>query len=165
MKLPSESNFKPPLLAASPTYTLPADGLPEAPTAMLVGLENWPGPEPGMPAWQVAVQTSLCALPSATPHPNAAMNFPVAVNFSTRALPLSATYTTPPVSWIATPTGVWNWPAPEPVLPNELTWSRNDTSVWNVMSAPVVVPSALVATARKREGVVWGRRVTLARGR
>src|SRR5262249_24129566 len=94
-KVPSESNLSTTLLPTSPTYTLPADGLPEAPTAMLVGLENWPGPGPALPAWQVRVQTSLWALPSLTPHPNAAMKLPIASNLSTRALPASATNTLP----------------------------------------------------------------------
>src|SRR5262249_48533482 len=94
-KLPLVSNFRTTLVPASPTYTSPADGPPELSTAMLVGCENWPGPEPAMPAWQVLVHTSLFAAPSATPHPQAAMKLPVGPNFSTRALPLSATYTSP----------------------------------------------------------------------
>ena len=89
------SNFEHHVVAGSPTYTSPADGPPELSTAMLVGLENWPAPEPAMPAWQVLVQTSLCAMPSVTPYPQAAMKAPVALNFCTRALPLSATYTSP----------------------------------------------------------------------
>jgi hypothetical protein len=32
-------------------------------------------------------------------------------------LPLSATKTLPLVCWIATPSGDWNWPLPEPPLP------------------------------------------------
>src|SRR5262245_63847600 len=71
-----------------------------------------------MPAWQLAMQTSLCAAPSVTPHPKVARKLPLASNFCTRALPLSATYTLPAVGETATPTGVWNWPAPEPWLPN-----------------------------------------------
>src|SRR4030095_14686247 len=59
-KKPVASNFTTTLLSASPTNTLPADATPDALlTAMLVGRESWPGPEPGMPAWQVEVQTSL----------------------------------------------------------------------------------------------------------
>src|SRR5262249_43753133 len=91
-KLASASNFKTTLLPASPTNTLFADGPGGAPTAMLVGRENWPGPEPGIPAWHVwDVQTSLCAAPSATPHPHAATKLPRASNFMIRALPASAT--------------------------------------------------------------------------
>src|SRR5262245_21186416 len=112
---------------------------------MLVGLENWPGPEPALPAWQVLVHTSLCATPSATPHPQAAMKVPFASNFCTRALPLSATYTPPglPRSSVATPTGVWNWPAPEPGLPKLLS-GRN--SAWAV-EAPSATITAHTASA------------------
>jgi hypothetical protein len=42
------------------------------------------------------------------------MKLPFTSNFCTRAFPLSATYTAPFDCWIATPTGDWNWPAPEP---------------------------------------------------
>src|SRR5262249_20912189 len=63
----------------------------------------------------------------------------------------------PFVCWSATPTGVWNWPAPEPALPNEGPWTRNDRSVWNVVSAPVVVPAAFAATTRKGREVVGER--------
>jgi len=108
---------------------------------------RWPGNVATAARRQSGTMT-VCAVPSVTPHPHAARKLPLGSNTSTRALPLSATYTAPFDCWIAIPTGVWNWPAPEPVLPNELTCSRNDTSVWNVVSAPVVVPSALVATAR-----------------
>src|SRR5262245_15701700 len=150
MKTPLASNFTTTLLPASPTNTLLAAApLVTLLNAMLVGSESWPGPEPGIPAWQLAVQTSLCAAPSATPHPQAARKLPLTSNFSTRALPLSAMYTAPFDCWIDTPTGVWSWPAPEPGLPNELTFCRNDRSVWNVVSAPFVVPAAFVATTRK----------------
>src|SRR5262249_61458294 len=102
----------------------PADGLPETPIAMLVGLANWPGPEPGIPAWQLDVQTSLCGLPSATPQPNAAMKVPLGPNSSTRALPLSPTYTVPFCARTATPTGALRCPAPVQRLPNVLTALR-----------------------------------------
>src|SRR4029453_12328844 len=46
-KLPAASNFKTTLLPASPMNTLAADGPIAVLTAMLVGRENWPGPEPG----------------------------------------------------------------------------------------------------------------------
>ena len=94
-KLPLLSNFEMTLLLKSPTYTLPFDAPPELSTATLVGLENWPAPEPAIPAWQLLVQTWLTAVPSVTPNPQAAMKVPVASNFCTRALPLSATYTSP----------------------------------------------------------------------
>src|SRR5262245_34397553 len=110
---------------------------------MLVGFENWPAPEPGMPAWQLAVQTSLCAAPSVTPHPQAARKLPLASNFCTRALPLSATYTTPFVGATATPTGVWNWPAPEPWLPNVDRGTRTACAV----AAPSASVEAQMASA------------------
>src|SRR5262249_43926313 len=94
-KLPLVSNFRATLVPASPTYTSPVDGPPELSTAMLVGRENWPGPQPALPAWQGVVHTSPFPVPSVTPHPQAAMKLPLASNFSTRALPLSATYTAP----------------------------------------------------------------------
>jgi hypothetical protein len=62
-----------------------------APIAMVVGLENCPGPEPAVPDWQWVVQTSLLACPSATPQPNASMNLPDWPNTSTRSFPVWAT--------------------------------------------------------------------------
>src|SRR5262245_4986638 len=144
---PSALNTSTTLLPGSPTNTLPADGLPEAPTAMLVGLENWPGPEPGMPAWQVRVQTSLCALPSLTPHPNAARKLPIASNLSTRALPGSATNTLPLVCWIATPIGVVNCPAPAPGVPKLLIGLNNDACAVAAPSANVKAPTAKATLA------------------
>src|SRR5262245_45407714 len=139
-KWPSASNFKTTLLPASPTNTLFFDGPDAPPTAMLVGRENWPGPEPGIPAWHVLeVQTSLFAWPSATPHPHAATKLPRASNFMTRALPLSATYTAPFDAWIATPTGVCSSPLPEPWPPNVLTGLSND-------ACAVVAPGATANT-------------------
>src|SRR5262249_41395345 len=139
MKLPLASNFSTTLLPASPTNTLPADGPPEPPTAMLVGLENWPGPEPGIPAWQLDVQTSLWGLPSATPQPNAAMKFPLGPNSSTRALPLSATYTVPFCARTATPTGALSCPAPDPWLPNVVVALSSDAC-----ALPIAAPSVSV---------------------
>src|SRR5262245_31187874 len=92
---------------------------------MLVGRENWPRPEPAIPARQLDVQTSLCTLPSLTPHPHAATKLPLASNCSTRAWPLSATYTAPFDCSIATPAGAWNWPASEPPPPKLLIWLSN----------------------------------------
>src|SRR5262249_36590162 len=86
-KLPSASNLRTVLLPQSPTNALFFDGPGALPTAMLRGLENWPRPEPAMPAWQFDVQISLRARPSATPHPHAAMKFVLELNFCTRALP------------------------------------------------------------------------------
>src|SRR5262245_13958339 len=146
---PSALNTSTTLLPGSPTNTLPADGLPEAPTAMLVGLENWPGPEPGMPAWQVRVQTSLCALPSLTPHPNAARKLPIASNLSTRALPGSATNTLPLVCWIATPIGVVNCPAPAPGVPKLLIGLNNDACAVAAPSANVKAPTAKAILATR----------------
>src|SRR5262245_56952652 len=94
-KLPLVSKFRATLVPASPTSTSPVYGPPELSTSMLMGRQNWVGPEPAMPAWQVLVHTSRFAVPSVTPHPQAAMKLPLASNFSTRALPLSATYTAP----------------------------------------------------------------------
>src|SRR5262249_31472679 len=98
--------------AASPTYTVPFVGPLLLSTATLVGVVNWPAPAPGMPAWQAVLllQTSLISAPSLTPHPQAEMNFPFLSNRSTRALPLSATYTLP-FRWVtATPAGPANLP-------------------------------------------------------
>src|SRR5262249_22068965 len=139
MKLPLASNFKATLLPASPTNTLPADGLPEAPMAMVVGLENWPGPVPGIPAWQLDVQTSLWGLPSATPQPNAAMKLPLASNSSTRALPLSATYPVPFCARTAPPAGALSCPAPDPWLPNVVTALSSDAC-----ALPAAAPSVSV---------------------
>src|SRR5262245_11892805 len=141
MKLPLASNFSTTLLPASPTNTLPADGPPELPTAMLVGLENWPGPEPGIPAWQLDVQTSLWGLPSATPQPNAAMKLPLGPNSSTRALPLSATYTVPFCARTATPTGALSCPAPDPWLPNVVLALSSDAWALSVAAPRVIVPA------------------------
>src|SRR5262249_53834297 len=138
-KVPSAVNLRTTLFPESPTNTLPFDEPGALPTAMLVGLENWPAPEPGMPAWHLEVQTSLFAAPSATPPPHAATNLLLELNFCTRALPLSATYTAPFGTWIAIPTGVWNWPAPEPGLPNESRNLRYEKT--NVTSSPVAVPA------------------------
>src|SRR5262249_30473259 len=97
MYLPFVLNFWTTLVPASPTYTSLFDELLELSTAMLVGRVNWPGPEPGMPAWHFVLflQTSLRATPSVTPHPQTEENFPVLVNFWMRAFPLSAMYTLP----------------------------------------------------------------------
>src|SRR5262249_14265198 len=110
-KVPLASNFRTTLGPASPTYTSPADGPPELSTPTLVGLESWPAPK-------------------------AALKVPVAPNFCTRLLPLSAPYTSPVLGLPATPTGAWNWPAPEPVLPKLLS-GRNS-------ACAVVAPSASV---------------------
>src|SRR5262245_40428722 len=83
-----------------------------------------------MPAWQLAMQTSLCAAPSVTPHPKVETKLPLASNFCTRALPLPAnicthalhqtrTYTLPLAGETAIPTAAWNWPLAEPWLPND----------------------------------------------
>src|SRR5262249_42322706 len=136
MKLPLASNFKTTLFPASPTNTLPADGPPETPTAMLVGLENWPGPEPGIPAWQLDVQTSLWGLPSATPQPNAAMKVPLGPNAATQALRLCAPYTVPLCARTATPPGALSCPAPDPGLPNVVTALRSDAC-----ALPIAAPS------------------------
>src|SRR5262249_11389088 len=96
--LPLRLNFWITLVPASPTYPLPFDLLLELSTATLVGNVNCPAPEPTMPAWQSDLlwQTSLCALPSLTPQPQAALNSPFLSNRWTRAFPLSATYTWAP---------------------------------------------------------------------
>ena len=96
--LPPRLNFWTTLLPTSPTYTSPFDGLLELSTAMLVGTENCPAPEPTTPAWQsvLVLQTSLTAWPSLTPHPQAPLKSPFLLNFWMRAFPLSATYTRPP---------------------------------------------------------------------
>jgi hypothetical protein len=62
---------------------------------MLVGFENCPAPEPGMPARHafLFLHSSLCAAPVLTPQPQADTKNPLALNFWTRALPLSATNT------------------------------------------------------------------------
>src|SRR5262249_34753473 len=151
-KLPSASNFKTMLLPVSPTNTLFADGPGDTPTAMVVGRENWPGPEPGIPAWHVwDVQTSLCAAPSVTPHPHAAMKLPLASNFTIRAFPVSATYMAPFVDWIAIPVGVWSSPLPEPGLPNVLDGLNKDA---HAVVAPGATPSTQTAktTAATRAG-------------
>src|SRR5262249_28500065 len=134
----------------SPTYTSPFDGPPELSTAMLVGFWNWPAPEPAMPAWQVVVQTWLTAVPSVTPYPQAAMKAPVAEHFCTRALPLSATYASPLVCSIATRTGVWNWPEPEPVLP-KLPSGRNKALALVAPSASARAPTASATPLRRGE--------------
>src|SRR5262245_37026014 len=141
-KLPLESNTSTTALPASPTYTR------FCVAAMLVGLENWPAPEPGMPAWQLAVQTSLWAWPSVTPHPKAATKLPLASNFCTRAFPLSATYTAPFVGATATPTGVWNWPAPEPWLPNVPRGTRTACAVATPSASVEAQTAAIVMRAR-----------------
>src|SRR5262245_66490879 len=82
-KLPLVANFRATLVPAAPTYTSPVDGPPELSTAMLVGRENWPGPEPAMPGWQVLVHTSPFGAPSANAHPHAAVHLPVGANFRT----------------------------------------------------------------------------------
>src|SRR5262245_7784274 len=149
--LPLELNSWTTLVPASPTYTVPLVVPLVLSTATLVGVVNWPAPAPGMPAWQAVLllQTSLISAPSLTPHPQAEMNLPFLSKRSTRALPLSATYTLP-FRWLtATPTGPWNWPEAVPVVPNEPRFFRNDTSVWNVSSSPLVVPAEFVATTRK----------------
>src|SRR5262249_4867631 len=104
-----------------------------------------------MPAWQsvLVLQTSLTALPSLTPHPQAPLKSPCLLNFWMRAFPLDARYTQPPRRSTALPIGFWNRPAEEPVLPFEASLIRKDLSVWNVSSSPVVVPAAFVATTRK----------------
>src|SRR5581483_630070 len=90
---PAGVNFRTTLLPASPTYTVPCEGVLELSTAMLVGLENWPAPDPGMPAWHFGfvLQTWLASEPSRTPQPHAARNAPLALKLWIRAFALSAT--------------------------------------------------------------------------
>src|SRR5262245_17050349 len=142
-KVPLGSKTRTTLLPASPTYTR----FPEA--AMLVGFENWPAPEPGMPAWQLAVQTSLFAMPSVTPQPQAEMKLPLASNLWTRALPLSATYKLPLVGATATPTGVWNGPGPEPWLPKVDSRRRRPAACAVAPRTSVTAPIASATRAMR----------------
>src|SRR5437660_8868409 len=83
---------------------------------MPCGVLNWPAPEPEIPGWHDAVQTSAWGMLSATPQPAANTNAPAAENLSIRRLFWSATHTFPPAS-VAMPAGEDNWPAPPPESP------------------------------------------------
>jgi len=62
-----------------------------------------PAASPDSPARQLLVHTCSLLAPVLTPNPNARTNTPFDVNSSTRRLPVSATYTSPVVSFTATP--------------------------------------------------------------
>src|SRR5687768_6954427 len=83
------------LLSVSDTYTLPD----EESTARPSGMENWPLPCPSSPHWVI--------------------NSPVLINFCTRWLPESVTYTLPSES-NATTAGPSNCPGPDPAVPQEV---------------------------------------------
>src|SRR5271167_1658654 len=109
--LPSAENSSTRLFFASATHTSPFGAI-----AIPPGCENWPLPEPAIPALQLLVHVSASALPLLTPQPKALTKVPVDESSSTRLLAESATQTLPLES-TATSVAPLNWPAPEPAIP------------------------------------------------
>src|SRR5438874_7866530 len=111
---------------------------------MPCGVLNWPAPEPEIPGWHDAVQTSAWGMLSATPQPAASTNAPAALNLSIRLLFWSATHRVPPVS-MARPAGVLSWPAPPPETPlrhvvvqvSKLLMPSTTPQPWALLHLPV----------------------------